>query len=130
MEKKFVLKEISKNTIDNLIEVLNKLQNTIGDDIVTIEISECDEKYKIVVKPSDDLFSPLKLEDNLTRDSIIKRLSEIHFESNLLETLQFIDDNTRVIRLAIPDEKNIIDNLKKAVFITDELMSMLSKSSE
>lgn len=122
MEQKIVLKEVSKNTIDNLIEVLNKLQNTIGDDIVTIEISECDEKYKIVVKPSDDLFSPLKLEDNLTRDSIIKRLSEIHFESNLLETLQFIDDNARIIRLAIPDEKNIIDNLKKAVFITDKLM--------
>lgn len=130
MEQKIILKEVSKDTINNLIEVLNKLQNTIGDDIVTIEISECDEKYKIVVKPSDDLFSPLKLEDNLTRDSILKRLSEIHFESNLLETLQFIDDNARIIRLAIPDEKNIIDNLKKAVFITDELMSMLSESSE
>lgn len=130
MEQKIILKEVSKDTIDNLIEVLNKLQSTIGDDIVNIEISECDEKYKIVVKSSDDLFSPLKLEDNLTRDSILKRLSEIHFEYNLLETLQFIDDNTRVIRLAIPDEKNIIDDLKKAVFITDELMSMLSKPSE
>lgn len=130
MEKKFVLKEISKDNIDNLIKLLNKLQDTIGDAIVDIELSECDEGYNIVVKTSDDLFSPLKLEDNLTRDSILKRLSEIHFESNLLETLQFIDDNTRVIRLAIPDEKNIIDNLKKAVFITDELMSMLSKSSE
>ena len=130
MEKKFILKEISKDNIDNLIKLLNKLQGTIGDAIVDIELSECDEGYNIVVKTSDDLFSPLKLEDNLTRDSILKRLSEIHFESNLLETLQFIDDNTRVIRLAIPDEKNIIDNLKKAVFITDELMSMLSKSSE
>lgn len=130
MEKKFILKEVSKDNIDNLIKLLNKLQGTIGDAIVDIELSECDEGYNIVVKTSDDLFSPLKLEDNLTRDSILKRLSEIHFESNLLETLQFIDDNIRVIRLAIPDDKNIIDNLKKSVLLTDKLMSILSKTSE
>ena len=130
MEQKIILKEVSKDTINNLMEVLNKLQGTIEDDIVNIEISECDEKYKIVVKPSDDLFSPLKLEDNLTRDSILERLAKIHFESNLLETLQFIDDNTRIIRLAIPDDKNIIDNLKKSVFLTDKLMPILSKTSE
>lgn len=131
MEKKFVLKKrFLKTILINLIKLLNKIQSIIGGNIVDIELSEGNEGYNIAAKPSDDLFSPLKLEDNLTRDIILKRLAKIYFESDLLETLQFIDDNTRVIRLAIPDEENIIDNLKKSVFVTDKLMSILSKTSE
>ena len=56
MEQKIVLKEVSKDTIGNLIEVLNKLQSTIGDDIVNIEISECDEKPKIVLTNVPDYY--------------------------------------------------------------------------
>lgn len=128
MSSKFVLKKVSKENIDNIIETLSKLKKEIGNDLVNIELREDEKGYSMAVSFDEDLYAPLSSDHFLNEDVILNKIAKIHFDSNLSRVLQYIDDNTKVIKLTIKDQ-DIIERLKAAAYTTDALVQLLGKGN-
>ena len=128
MSSKFVLKKVSKENIDNIIETLSKLKKEIGNVLVNIELREDEKGYSMAVSFDEDLYAPLSSDHFLNEDVILNKIAKIHFDSNLSRVLQYIDDNTKVIKLAIKDQ-DIIERLKAAAYATDALVQLLCKGN-
>ena len=128
MSGKFVLKKVSKENIDNIIETLSKLKKEIGNDLVNIELREDEKGYSMAVSFDEDLYAPLSSDHFLNEDVILNKIAKIHFDSNLSRVLQYIDDNTKVIKLTIKDQ-DIIERLKAAAYAADALVQLLGKDN-
>ena len=128
MSGKFVLKKVSKENIDNIIETLSKLKKEIGNDLVNIELREDEKGYSMAVSFDEDLYAPLSSDHFLNEDVILNKIAKIHFDSNLSRVLQYIDDNTKVIKLTIKDQ-DIIGRLKAAAYAADALVQLLGKDN-
>lgn len=128
MGSKFVLKKVSKENIDNIIETLSKLKKEIGNNLVNIELREDEKGYSMAVSFDEDLYTPLSSDHFLNEDVILNKIAKIHFDSNLSRVLQYIDDNTKVIKLTIKDQ-DIIERLKAAAYATDALVQLLGKGN-
>ena len=128
MSSKFVLKKVSKENIDNIIETLSKLKKEIGNVLVNIELREDEKGYSMAVSFDEDLYAPLLSDHFLNEDVILDKIAKIHFDSNLSRVLQYIDDNTKVIKLTIKDQ-DIIERLKAAAYAADALVQLLGKDN-